>query len=302
VKSVLRKCAVAAASTVLAVTGGVATATTANANPPSGVNIRGQEEFDTDTFMDRICGDMSTEDKGFFYNTHTGEIRDPDGYEEPIFSLVPGEMKAFNPSIAPRGYHYALNPPWEFFMGNCEYPQSDTWTWHDKERPITEDTLHNCSSENASYSLRESYATSKTFTKTVGGRVSFDLLAEKLFAPGVGAITGVGADFSFSWAVSKTHSLDRIVNITVPPGKVGWISARPLKRTVRVNPVFHVTYYEWGDGQSEFGFGTKVHNWRGRGYDRIWSYGFYVDGTADVVHTDGLPAMEFVPRDKTAKC
>jgi hypothetical protein len=296
VKSVLRKCAVAAASTALAVTGLMATATTANANPPSGVDIRGQEEFDTDTFMDRICGDMSTGDEGFFCNIHTGEVRDPDRYEEPVFTLVPGESKQFNSGRWPRGYHYALSPSWEYFRDNCEYPVSDDWTWHDEERPITGDTVRNCTSEDQSYDRRESYASSSTFTKTVGSRASFDLTIKEIFT------AGVGGDFSFSWAVSKTHSLDRFVGVNAAPGKISWIAARPLKRMVRIHPVFHVTTYEWGDGQSEFGFGPKVHDWRGRGYDRIWSYGFYVDGTADGVHTDGLPAMEFIPREEPAAC
>ena len=86
----------------------------------------------------------------------------------------------------------------------------------------------------------------------------------------------------------------------MPPGRQGWISARPLKRTVRVNPVFHVTFYTWSDGQAEFG--PTVYNWRGRGYDHIWSHGFYADGSADVVNADGTPAMDFVTRDKSGRC
>lgn len=86
----------------------------------------------------------------------------------------------------------------------------------------------------------------------------------------------------------------------MPPRRQGWINARPLKRTVRVNPVFKVDFYSWSDGRSEFGW--TAHDWRARGYDGIWSYGFYVDGAADVVNTDGTPAMDFVTRDKSGSC
>jgi hypothetical protein len=303
-KSVLKKCTIAAVSTALAVTGLGVMASMADATPPSGVNIVGQEEFDTNAFMDRICGDMrkggendDNELKAFFYNIHTGEVREPDEYEEPVFTLVPGESKQIHTGRWPRGYHYALSPGWEHFRGNCEFPQSDTWTSYDKEQPITKDTEKNCTSRDASYSLRESYATSSTFTKTVGGSVRADFaLVKEIFT------VGASGEFSFSWAVTKTHSLDRIVTINVAPGKIGRINAEPLKRTVRVHPVFHINDYEYGDGQVEFGFGTRSRDWRGRGYDRIWSDGFHVEGTADELNTDGSPAMQFVTREEDADC
>ncbi|MDX3243918.1 hypothetical protein [Streptomyces sp. ME18-1-4] len=101
-----------------------------------------------------------------------------------------------------------------------------------------------------------------------------------------------------SW--SKTHTLGRQVTVSVPRGYQGWIDGRPHMRTVRINPVFHVQYYRWSDGQSEVG--TVVHSWRGRGYDRIWSFGYYVDAYADVVNSDGTHAMDYVARDKPGSC
>lgn len=64
----------AATAVVMVATGVVATAPQASAAPTSGVNISGQESFDTDVFMDYVCGDMSTEGRGFVFNTRTGEI------------------------------------------------------------------------------------------------------------------------------------------------------------------------------------------------------------------------------------
>ena len=284
-----------AAAVVLATAGVVATAPQGSANPPDRTNIRGQESFNTDAFMDTICDDMSTGDKGFVFNIKTGEVVDSDSaYEkEPYYHLVPGGSDKASTS-APYNFHWALTPDWELFAGNCEFPEASSWTWYDSERKISDDTVTNCGSGTATLGVNESYATTRTYTKTIGANTK---VSAKLGAIFTGEI---GGGFSYSWAISNTHTLGRQVNVSVPPGRQGYINARPLKRTVRVNPVFHVVNYIWSDGQSETG--TLVHNWRGRGYDRITSHGYYLDGKADVLNSDGTPAMDFVTRDKPGKC
>ncbi|MEU3889574.1 hypothetical protein [Streptomyces sp. NPDC029041] len=293
--STIKRSVTAAAAVVMAAAGIVAAGPQASANPAVGTNIRGKESFNTDTFMDKLCGDISTRDKAFVFNVHTGEVVDSAAaYEKkPYYQLVAGDShKAY--TTAPYGTHWALSPGWEVFGGTCEYPQSSTWTWYDKERKISNDTVTNCGSGTASLSVNESYATTSTTTKTVGVNAKASAKVRDIY-------TGeVGASFNYSWAFSKTHTLGRQATISVPPGRQGYISARPLKRTVRVNPVFHVGSYTWSDGQSEKG--TTVHNWRGRGYDRIWSYGFFTDGIADVTNSDGTPAMDYVTRDKAGRC
>ncbi|MFF0011362.1 hypothetical protein [Streptomyces sp. NPDC005374] len=180
------------------------------------------------------------------------------------------------------------------FGGNCEYPQSSSWTWYDSERKVSNDTVTNCGSGTASLAVNESYATTRAYTMTIGANTKTSAKVSQVFT------SEIGGHFGYSWAISTTHTLGRQVTITVPRGRQGYINARPLKRTVRVNPVFHVVNYIWSDGKSESG--TTVHNWRGRGYDRIWSYGYYVDGKADVLNNDGTPAMDYVTRDKAGHC
>lgn len=285
----------ATAAVVVAATGVVATAPQASADPTSGVNIDGKEQFDTNVFMNSVCGDISTEDKSFVFNVHSGEIVSPsDAYgKKPYYNLVPGQSRSAH-YRGPIGFHYALNPGWEFFKGNCEFPESSSWTWYDRERRTSDDTVTNCGSGTATLNVHESYSTTRTYTKTVGVNVKVAAKVADIFSG------EIGGSFGYSWAISKTHTLGRTVAISVPPGRQGWINARPLKRTVRVNPVFHVTFYTWSDGQAESG--PTVYDWRGRGYDRIWSSGFYADGSADVVNADGTPAMDFVTRDKAGHC
>ncbi|MFK4099293.1 hypothetical protein ACI2L1_04255 [Streptomyces sp. NPDC019531] len=282
-------CAAVATATV----GMVSTAPSASA--ASSVNIRGQESFNTDVFMDKLCGDMSTRDKAFLFNIHTGEVVNSAGNygKAPYYRLVSGSTRqAYSP--APRGYHYALSPGWEGFGGSCEYPQTSSWTWEDYERRISNDSITNCASGSATLAVNESYATTRGTTITVGGNTKGSVKALDIF-------TGeIGASFGYSWSISKTHTLGRQASGTVAHGRKGHMDARPIKRTVRVAPVFHVEQYNWSDGQSEIG--TVSHTWRGRGYDRIRSYGYYVDGKADVLNRDGTPAMDFVTRDEPGRC
>jgi hypothetical protein len=250
--------------------------------------------------MDHICGDMNTEDQSFYFNIYSGDIVDPvdtlntpGGYpKEPYYSLVRGKSR-FGSYIIPYGFHYALNPGWEYFHGYCEFPESSSWVWFDSERRISSDTIVNCTAGSANLTVNEMYSTTQTYSKTVNGHLKLNF-GWKVFKG------DIGGGFSYSWAFSNTHALSRATGITVAPGREGWMDARPLKRTVRVNPAFEVDQYMWGDGQSEDGWTVK--SWRGRGYSRISSYGFYLDGTADVINYDGMPAMKFIARDKAAIC
>ncbi|MGW1748336.1 hypothetical protein ACWCRD_22545 [Streptomyces sp. NPDC002092] len=291
----IKRYVTACAAVVTAVAGVVATAPTASANPPSGINIRGKEPFNTDTLLSKMCGDMSGADKSFVFNINTGEIvPSSTAYgKSPYYHLAAGDSRYLN-STAPRGSHWALTNGWEAVTGNCEFPKSSTWTWYDKERQISNDSVTNCGSGGAGLSVNESYATTRGASVSIGVNTKLSLkLLDQLSSE-------IGFSASYSWSWSKTHTLGRTVTVNPPHGRKGYINARPLKRTVRVNPVFHVQNYNWSDGQSEVG--TVVHSWRGRGYDRIWSYGYWVDTYADVVNSDGTPAMDFVIRDKAGSC
>ncbi|CAM5645616.1 putative protein OS=Streptomyces violarus OX=67380 GN=FHS41_007729 PE=4 SV=1 [Streptomyces violarus] len=54
---------------------------------------------------------------------------------------------------------------------------------------------------------------------------------------------------------------------------------------VRVNPVFHVEDYEWNKGDGDH----TVHSWRDRGYQTIYSHGYYIDGISDKLLPSGQP-------------
>ncbi|KOU74838.1 hypothetical protein ADK57_06870 [Streptomyces sp. MMG1533] len=290
----MKRYVTACAAVVTAIAGMVATAPAASANPSSGVNIRGKEPFNTDVLMSKLCGDMTGADKSFVFNIHTGQVVDSDkAYgKAPYYHLAAGPARSVHSDL-PYGEHWALTNGWEVVVGNCEFPASSSWTWLGKERRISNDSVTNCGHGTASLGVNESYATTRGASVSVGLNAKFGYKSGDLAAE-------VGASVSYSWSWSKTHTLGRQVTISVPRGYQGWIDARPHMRTVRINPVFHVQYYNWSDGQSEVG--TVVHSWRGRGYDRIWSFGYYVDAYADIVNSDGTPAMDYVARDKPGSC
>jgi len=62
----------------------------------------------------------------------------------------------------------------------------------------------------------------------------------------------------------------------------------PYQRVVRVNPVFHVAEYSWDKLNGDK---ATVNTWRGRGWgwEQIYSYGYYIDGTSDKLLPNGQP-------------
>ncbi|MEU2776626.1 hypothetical protein ABZ646_27850 [Streptomyces sp. NPDC007162] len=78
--------------------------------------------------------------------------------------------------------------------------------------------------------------------------------------------------------------------ISVPPRRKAWLALRPVMRTVRSNPVFHVDEYGWGR--------TITHSWRGRAYNEIVSYGAYYDAVGNVLDSNGQPTGQIVARDR----
>jgi hypothetical protein len=238
---------------------------------------------------------MSGADKSFVFHINTGEAVDSnEAYgKAPYYHLAAGDSRSLT-SSAPRGSHWALTNGWEMVVGNCGFPQSSNWTWTDKERRISNDSVTNCGHGGGGLTVNESYATTRGASVSIGANTKLSYqLTEQLSAE-------IGFSASYSWSWSKTHTLGRSVTVIPPYGRNGYVNARPLKRTVRVNPVFHVQQYIWSECQSEVG--TGVHSWRGRGYDRIWSYGYHVDTYTDIVTSDGSPAMDYVIRDKPGSC
>ncbi|WP_416970785.1 hypothetical protein [Streptomyces sp. 4F14] len=269
------------ATALLTAASAVALAQPAQAGPGGAVNIRGQESWDTDAMMSRVCGtggDTGYQD--WYVNTGTGELRDSSSWrEEPVWHKDDGK--------------WTLQPGWERFEGHCEYPVASSWTYRDSWRPISE-TRTNCTDSGYSLELARDYSTTTSYSHTVGGSTS----AEASIGSWFGA--SVEASYSYSWAVERSVGVSDNDVIEIGPQKTAWIEASPTKRVVRVNPVFKVESYTWNStGKREDV--VVVDSWRGRGYDRVYSYGNYIDGIADELKKDGTPQMTFRKKDRPSR-
>lgn len=273
--------AAAAGTALLGTMAGVLGASPAQAAGQGGaVNIRGQESWNTDRMMARVCGaDGKTGYQDWYVDVATGELRDSSSWRKaPVWHKDDGK--------------WTLRPGWERFEGRCEYPVASSWTYRAAWRPISE-TRTNCTDSGYSLELARAYATSTSYSHTVGGSSSTEASIGGWFG------TSVETSYSYSWAVENSVSVTDNDVIEIGPRKTGWIEASPTKRVVRVNPVFHVESYTWNlTGRREDT--VDVTSWRGRGYDRVYSYGNYIEGVADELKKDGAPLMTFRKKDRSA--
>ncbi|WP_309235488.1 hypothetical protein [Streptomyces sp. TRM64462] len=260
----LRKAAVAATAGVMAATGLVSTAGPAQAAGPMGAaNIRGTTPGNTDSMIERFCKQGPATHYHFgAYNVRTGEFRTENEYLGKISTVK-----------APRG-------DWEVFSGRCYYPQASTWTFTGKEERISRWIENRGRTGEDKETFVRGYSTKTSSTKSVGG--SLDLgLAKSIF-------TGsLGGNFSYQWGWERTASFERRSEKSIPACTRMALTWRPFKRVVRVNPVIDILAYAWRGSNGKV---TSVDTWRGkgRGWDKIYSYGYYIDGTSDqVVRTNG---------------
>ncbi|MEV7889806.1 hypothetical protein ACWD3I_24095 [Streptomyces sp. NPDC002817] len=103
-----------------------------------------------------------------------------DLHDQALRDGLAGESR-YATGTAPHGSHGALTNGWDVVSGNCEFPQSSTWTWY------------------------ESYAT------TGGASVSIGVNTKPSckFTDQLSAEIGFSASCSWSW--SKTHTLEQDV-------------------------------------------------------------------------------------------
>ncbi len=276
----VRRAAAVGAALLGAVASVLATQPAHAAGPGGAVNIRGEEPWNTDEMMARVCGtDGDTGYQDRYINVTTGELRDHSAWrEEPVWHKDDGK--------------WTLQPGWERFEGRCEYPVASSWTYRAAWRPISE-TRTNCTDSGYGLELAREYATASSYSHTVGGSTS----AEASIGSWFGA--SVEASYSYSWAIENSVAVTNNDVIDIGPEKTAWIEASPTKRVVRVNPVFNLESYTWNaTGKREDT--VDVTSWRGRGYDRIYSYGNYIDGIADELKNDGTPLMTFRKKDRPA--
>lgn len=227
-------------------------------------DIRGQEPFNTDKVLMNLCnGD--TGEQWHLLNIKTGEVRVQTSVHE-------------------------IRGDWEAVRGWCSYPKSSSWTWTGGETRVS-DTIVNCSSGST---LRQDITSSGSTTSTTTNSVTVSLGIDWKVLKDVLSIQA-GAEYSRSWSYAKTQGWSKTSSLTVPPRRVGWMVQRPELRTVRSNPVFHVTSYLWNVGGLE---NKGSDTWRARGPRDITSRGAYYDATANVTDSAGKPIGQIVARDR----
>ncbi|MFJ2111563.1 hypothetical protein ACIOEX_06530 [Streptomyces sp. NPDC087850] len=276
VKSILKKSALVAASTGLAVTGLAVGAGTAQADGdgPSGAsNVRGVDAGNTDAWMDKLCS-QKPDGQGLVHgslNVDTGQFRDANQY------LADANRLGYNQGGG-----------WEYFSGTCTYPQSSTWST--KGTMVrTSVWIGNRGTRDDQETFVSNYSTTTSAKKSVGGSLDFSL-AKSIF-------TGsAGGNFSYEWGWQKTSSFERRSQKTIPPCTQVSTSWQPYQRVVRVNPVFNVRTYYWNKSTDPNNLKQGKNwntrdTWRDRGarWKKVYSYGYYIDGTADKLLPNGQP-------------
>ncbi|WP_133917975.1 hypothetical protein [Streptomyces sp. NBC_00582] len=229
-------------------------------------DISGREPFDTNHILGSIC--TGSTDLSFWkINVNTGEIRQSDGA---TFRFG------------------GLTAPWETFDGYCSYPQSTSWTWPGSESQVS-NTLVNCAHKSTlTQNLQTSGSTTSTTENSVSAQFGINWTAlEKVLE------VQAGGSYTHTWSYAKTSGWSTTTGLAVGPRRVGWLSLRPVMRTVRSNPVFHIYVYKWDGGKSS--------NWRGRNYNEITSYGAYYDAIGEVIKSDGSPEGQYVAHDRPVR-
>ncbi|MDH6498292.1 hypothetical protein [Streptomyces sp. SAI-149] len=261
--STLRKTALVAASTALALAGVLAGSGAAQAAGPGGAqNVRGVDPGDTDVMLDRLCAQEGSL-TGVYgaLNVDTGEFKTQDEYLRDVVGLW-----------VPAG-------PWELFRGWCGYAQASTWSV--KGEPVrTSEWTGNHGTTEDKVTFVSGYSTKTFAKKSVGANISLSL-AKSIFSGTVGGSAG------YEWGWEKTSSFERRSEKSIPPCTQVATTWTPYQRVVRVNPVFYVEDYQWNKGDGE----VTAHTWRGRdaSWKTIYSYGYYIDGISDKLLPNGQP-------------
>ncbi|MFE2427481.1 hypothetical protein ACFXJ5_12115 [Streptomyces sp. NPDC059373] len=267
----LKKAAMVAIGLAAGLTSVVALAAPASAD----TNIRGTESWNTDTLLMSLCTG-NTGVHSWFFDTRTGAVR-------------PDKIRA-------DWQTHVVAPAWEEqFTGYCSYPQASSWTWTGPQTQIS-NLVMNCG-----YRVTQSESITKSVTKTsttsnsVGGSVG----VEWSIIPDVLSVEAA-FNYEHTWSYSKAGTWTQSDSLNVPPRTKAQLNFAPLMRTVRSNPVFHVTRYMWETGGDNSGHWWDTNTWRGRGYKDITSYGAYYDAKANVINPDGSPVGATIALDHPA--
>lgn len=269
-----------AATTAIGLAAGLASVVAVAAPASAETNIRGAEPWNTDKLLMTLCTG-NTGLHSWWIDVNTGSI-------------------ARN-NVSPDNQNRTKAPAsWEQFTGWCSYPQSSSWTWAGPQTQIS-NLVMNCGYRvTQSESITKSITKTSTTTNSVGGSagVEWNILKDVLSVQAT-------ASYEHSWSWSKASTWTQSDSLSVPPRTKAQLNFAPLMRTVRSNPVFHVTRYMWQIGGDYSGKWWEPNTWRGRGYKDITSYGAYYDAKANVINRDGSPVGTTIALDRrvsTADC
>ncbi|MFI6576813.1 hypothetical protein ACIBFB_13505 [Nocardiopsis sp. NPDC050513] len=229
-----------------------------------------REGWSTDRVMATFCGDGGTGTREFYINVQTGEVRNASaGGRAPVHNVRNGQR--------------ALNPPWEYVRGRCRYDRTDlrsSWRghwWRRVSEPVT-----NCTgSRQGQRAIRLDYTTSSSFTESYSVTVGSEYKFTDAFSANISVTAGA------EWSDTETRTHSDMFTIDPAPHRTAWWEAQYQTVTVRQNVSFDIESYSWAWRPNDYGNQVWVGTWRGRPNQyEIFSYGYYVDGTTNVMVGD----------------
>ncbi|WP_329318670.1 hypothetical protein [Streptomyces sp. NBC_01262] len=237
-------------------------------------NIRGTESWNTDKLLMTLCTG-NTGVHNWFIDVRNG-------------SIVRNNIDADQARLKTPAYV-------EQFTGWCSYPKSSSWTWAGPQTQISNQVMNCGYRVTQSESITKSITKTSTTTNSVGGSagVEWNILKDVLSVQAT-------ASYEHTWSWSKASTWTQSDSLSVPPRTKAQLNFAPLMRTVRSNPIFHVTTYMWEIGGDYSGNWWVPNTWRGRGYKDITSYGAYYDAKANVINSDGSPVGTTIAIDHAA--
>ncbi|MCY9785893.1 hypothetical protein KIK06_18545 [Nocardiopsis sp. EMB25] len=243
---------------------------TEDAPIPGAINLKDQESFEVDGLLGDLCAFGPGKRVQGAFNNETGEF------------LPKRDYVRRNGEFAPRG-------PWETVRGQCHFPVLGAWDHPGFTRRIT--AVHqNRGTGDDYYELTVAYATAFDVSTSTGFSIS-KTVADDIFS----TTKTKSRDHSWSWGAA--HDVSRLRAMLIEPCTEVWLDATPIRRTVRVQPVFELFDHRFERMQQRM----SADNWRlanPAGPRFFFSPGFHIDGTADRLLHDTTPDLIIAKRQR----
>ncbi|WP_028647320.1 hypothetical protein [Nocardiopsis sp. CNT312] len=229
---------------------------------PGAINLEDHEGFDTGGLMGGLCAKGPNKRVEGAFNNETGAFLPKGAYVD-------------------RKGHFRPDGPWETVRGRCHFPVLGAWDHPGVERRITA-KHRNLGTGDDYYEFTIAYGTAFEASTSTGRSVS-KTVADDIFS------TTKTTSHDHSWAWGFAQDVSRLRAMIISPCTEVWLSATPIKRTVRVHPVFEV----FDHGFHRTAERTAGDDWRvaDDGSRLLFAPGFHIDGTADRLLLDGTPDL-----------